>query len=159
MSYDTDFYAWTQAQAEALRRLGRERINTPDAVDWENVAEEIESMGRSDKREIESRLDVLLQHLLKLAYSADTAPRSGWMETVDEQRDQLSRRLRESPSLRRYPKEILMEMYPAARRKAQRDASVRTLPPICPFDLDSQILNSDWFPDAPAGHSQAADPS
>jgi len=69
-AYDEDFYAWTQEQATLLRSRQFSQ------VDIENVAEELESMGRSDKRQIDSRLEVLLTHLLKWEHQPENRGRS-----------------------------------------------------------------------------------
>ncbi len=63
--YEADFYGWALEQAEALRQAGRARLNTPKAVDWENVAEELDGLARSEARELRSRYKTLLVHLLK----------------------------------------------------------------------------------------------
>ena len=85
-SYDTDFYAWTQAQAAALR------AKDWPALDLENLAEEIESVGQRDRDSIESQLVRLLLHLLKLTYDPATRPRRGWRVTVADARERVARR-------------------------------------------------------------------
>jgi DNA polymerase III delta prime subunit len=69
--YDEDFVVWTERQAEILRRLAREGSNLP--LDWDNLAEEVESLGKSDRREVESYLERILEHLIKLRYSPSAA--------------------------------------------------------------------------------------
>ena len=92
--YEGDFALWAEQQAAHLRagRFG--------ALDIENVAEEIESLSRSDKREVVSRLATIIEHLLKLAFSADEQPRAGWWHTVRRERHKIEELLQESPSLR-----------------------------------------------------------
>lgn len=148
--YDSDFQLWVQEQAAALRQAALDRVNLP--LDWCNLAEEIESMGRSERHEIFNRLTVLLEHLLKLAYSPDEAPRRGWRATVRTQRRALRRLLADSPSLRRLPEQSLAELFAEACEDAADDPSVRDLPQICPFDLDDEILNEDFFPNLPSDH-------
>ena len=63
MSRESDFHDWTQTPAAALRRAERARVNTPDTIDWPHIAEELEIMGASERNEIRSRLQVLLEHL------------------------------------------------------------------------------------------------
>lgn len=123
-AYDEDFYAWTQAQAQELRRAGAERNNAP--VDWENVAEEIEGMGRSQKSEIDSRLGVLLVHLLKWVFCPDLRERCerGWRLTIREQRKKLIREIKDSPSLRPYVAEIFADVYADASLRAAVEADV-----------------------------------
>ena len=92
-TYDTDFYSWTQQQANLLK-TGR----FLDA-DLENIIEEIESMGRSEKRELESRLTVLLQHLLKWQYQPERRGKS-WELTIRNQRRAIALHLKKVPSLK-----------------------------------------------------------
>src|SRR5260370_35065042 len=111
-AYDEDFYAWTQEQATLLRS------GQFSQVDIENVAEELESMGRSDKREIDSRLEVLLVHLLK--WQAQVGFRSGsWSGTIREQRGRIQDLLTESPSLRAQ----VASISPTLHHRAPREAS------------------------------------
>ena len=91
--YDTDFYSWTRHNAELLRQ------GKFSELDIENVAEEIESMGRRDKRELISRLAVLMAHLLKWAFQPDRRCNS-WLYTIKEQRIKVRKLLEESPSLK-----------------------------------------------------------
>src|SRR5712691_611546 len=93
VAYDDDFFAWTQEQARLLR-AGELTI-----VDAENLAEEIESVGRSDRREIRNRLIVLLAHLLKWGHQQRRRGVS-WSDTIAEQRLQIDSVLVDSPSLR-----------------------------------------------------------
>jgi hypothetical protein len=113
--YERDFFLWTQEQAEALRRAAREaREGSNLPLDWENLAEEIESLGKSDKREILSLLEVLVEHLLKLAASPADLPRAQWRKEVRAFRRKLNVLLRESPSLRVQIPAFLQEAIAAA---------------------------------------------
>ncbi|KAA0576749.1 DUF29 domain-containing protein [Azospirillum sp. Sh1] len=140
-AYDEDFYAWTQAQAQELRRAGAERNNAP--VDWENVAEEIESMGRGQKSEIDSRLGVLLVHLLKWMFCPDLRERCerGWRLIVREQRKKLIREIKDSLSLRPYIASIFADVYSDARLRAAVEADVPDghFPVEPPFTLDQAL--------------------
>src|SRR5947209_2970432 len=78
--YDEDFVAWTQQQAEALRSAARGKTNHP--LDWENLAEEIESLGKSDRRELHSQIYRIIRHLAKLQFSSAEEPRRGWRESI-----------------------------------------------------------------------------
>jgi hypothetical protein len=82
--YDEDFLLWTQQQAKLLREAAERRVNFP--LDWENLAEEIESLGKSQRSELRSRLMTIIEHLLKLEYSSAREPRNGWRETVGRTR-------------------------------------------------------------------------
>jgi len=140
--YDTDFNQWIEETAKTLK------AGNFQALDLENLIEEIESMTRSDKREIVNRLKVLIMHLLKLKYQPNKKTRS-WQTTINEQRDQIELVLEDSPSLKPYLALKLDDCY----KKAKRDAIAETnlpssaFPPECPFTQE-QILTAGWFPDA-----------
>src|SRR4051812_23384533 len=95
--YDEDFVLWTERQADSLRLAARQPSNIP--LDWENLAEEIESVGKRDRREVESLVLNILVHLAKLAHSPAQRPRRGWLRQVKEARRRLTRILQDSPSL------------------------------------------------------------
>jgi len=78
--YEKDFFRWTEQQSSALREAARSTTNLP--LDWENLAEEVESLGRSQRHELRGRIAVILEHLLKLEHSPANDPRRGWMETI-----------------------------------------------------------------------------
>ena len=149
--YEQDFYRWTQDQAAALRALAEQGANLP--VDWENVAEEIESLGRSDRREIISRLRKIIEHLLKLECSPAQAPRSGWRRTVTLQRIGIARTLDESPSLRRElptlieqaDKDAARLAVDAPREHGETEAALRTKLLEGSRYTPDQLLG-DWFP-------------
>ncbi len=150
-AYDEDFYAWTQAQAREIRRAGAERLNAP--IDWENVAEEIECMGESERSEIVSRLRVLIPHLLKWMYCPELRERCerGWRLTIDEQRDRLVRDLERSPSLGPYSRGIFEATYRKCRLIAadQAEADLARFPADPPFTLDQALdpaYPADLFP-------------
>lgn len=140
-AYDEDFYAWTQNQAAELRRAGAERNNAP--IDWDRVAEEIEDMGRSQRSAIESRLSVLVVHLLKWLYCPDLRERCerGWRLTIREQRDRLNREIGDSPSLRPFVVQIFRQTYDLARLRAATEADVpdEHMPAEPPFTLDQAL--------------------
>jgi Domain of unknown function DUF29 len=98
--YDTDTLLWSERQADLLRRLAAgEQVNAQ--VDWENVAEEIDSVGKSQRIALASHVGVVLEHLMKLEASPAIEPRRGWEETVRRARLDIKRLLEDSPSLRR----------------------------------------------------------
>ncbi|CAK0763846.1 conserved hypothetical protein [Gammaproteobacteria bacterium] len=139
--HDQDFYAWTQQQLEIMR------LGDLSKVDLENWMDEIESMGASERRELESRIIVLLQHLLKWQFQPNQRS-GGWLGTIDEQRTQLEILLRQSPSLKRlYPESVVLA-YPKARRKAawETGATLQSLPESCPYSLN-EILDEEFLPD------------
>ena len=142
IGYDQDFALWSSQQA-ALLRAGRF-----DAVDIENVAEEIESLGRSDRRQIANRMKVLLAHLLKARYQPEQDKR-GWKSTIVEQRRRILGLIDEGPSLKAVPPNVLDEEYKFARADAA-DATglaLRTLPETCPFTIE-QVLDLGYYPEA-----------
>ncbi len=96
--YEKDFVRWTEQQAAALRDAASLRTNLP--LDWENLAEEIDSLGRSQKRELRSRIAVIIAHLIKLECSPAVDPRARWMETIGRERSDVELLLDDSPSLR-----------------------------------------------------------
>lgn len=148
--YEADFYEWTLSQAAVLRRLAAERSNSE--LDLEHLAEEIESMAGSDRRELLVRLELILVHLIKLAYCFYVEPRRQWSNSVQAQRGSIVQLLKQSPSLRRLMPDMLPEAYEAALEKARTETIDLTMdePPIwCPFDLDEQVLDRNYIPEPP----------
>ena len=139
--YETDFYAWTQEQGARIRARAH------NDIDWENVAEEIESVGRSDKYEIEHRLEVLLLHLLKWKYQPEKQ-KPGWLATIREQRSRLERRIEDSPSLRNFPSLVIHDAYRVARAKAEEETGIafEVFPESCPFSV-TQVMDREFLPD------------
>ena len=138
--YETDFYAWTQRQAALLRAEEFEQI------DWNNLIEEIESLGRSEKHEVESRLIVIIMHLLKLQQQPARRTRS-WNVTISTQRVDLERLLADNPSLRARLPESVNQVYTDAVKKAAAETGLdkRTFPVQCPWSAD-QILDEEFWP-------------
>lgn len=144
--YDTDFYAWTQDQAAKLR--ARAAFDHRGDIDWENTAEEIEGVGRSERREIRTRMGVLLQHLLKWRFQPGRRSDS-WRSTIAEQRLHIGEVLIDSPSLRGFPAEALGWAYDWAVREAVRETVLPAthFPALCPFTVDA-MLDPDFLPEA-----------
>ena len=139
--YETDFALWSERQADALRR------RAANEIDWDNVAEEIESLSRSDKREIRNRLEVLLQHLLKWARQPEQRS-SGWRGTIVEQRRRLQQLVKESPSLHNYPASRLSEAYDGGREDTQIETELTDLPLACPWTIE-QVMDHAFRPEPP----------
>jgi hypothetical protein len=136
--YERDTAAWAQQQSEALRR------RAVDEIDWDNIAEEIEDLAASEKREIRNRLAVICEHLLKWAHQPDQ--RSGsWRGSVVEARDRIADVLEESPSLKPYPATQLAKSYNAGRRKAAAETGLIGLPEACPWTIE-QLLDQAFWP-------------
>jgi hypothetical protein len=148
--YERDYVAWTEEQGRRLREAGQRKINLD--LDFENLAEEVESMGRSETRSMNSALIRVIEHLLKLAHSPAEAPRAGWRQTIVTQRGEALEEIETSPSLRQ--KIDLARLYARGRKQAlvglEADGlGPRDLPETCPFTLE-QILDEEWWPDRPA---------
>jgi hypothetical protein len=144
--YEKDFVLWAEEQAAALRDAARAGTNLP--LDWENLAEEIDGLARSQRRELRSRLAVILEHLIKLEHSPALDPRAGWMETIDRERADIEDLLGDSPSLRREVAQMIEQIGPrtarlAARRLLGYGVIETTLP--APRYSEEQVLG-DWFP-------------
>jgi Domain of unknown function DUF29 len=144
--YDTDFYAWTQQQAAALRQKDLATL------DLEHLAEEVEDLGRNVRKGIGSQLQRLLLHLLKWCYDPATEPRRGWRITMRHARQEIADDLAENHSLHGYPAERLAVAYQRARRDAADETglSLATFPETCPWTL-AQVLNEDFLPEAIEG--------
>ena len=144
--YDQDFFEWTARNARLLRegRLAE--------ADIERIAEEIEDVGKRDQREVRNRLKVLLTHLLKWKTQPELrfldGGRSGWLDTIREQRSQLESIFEQSPSLEQYGRESLSKIF----CKAADDAVYETklprnhFPVECPFTFE-QILDPAFLPE------------
>jgi hypothetical protein len=147
--YDDDFYAWTQYQAEVLRSV-RIRDNR---FDRENVAEEIEDLGKNYRDAVRSTVRRILEHLLKLAHSPATDPRADRMMSIAEARDALKDQM--TPTLRHDVETMLERLYQDACHHAEialyrfgEAAAAVALPAACPYSLD-HIVEDRWYPDPP----------
>jgi hypothetical protein len=141
--YDTDVAAWAQRQAGALRR------RAANEVDWENVAEEIEGVAASQKREARSRLRVISEHLLTWRHQRQRRHQGqSWRNTVDEQRRELQELFEDSPSLRGFAEGALAPAFVTARQDVERKTGKGLDLPndTCPWSLE-QILSLDFLPD------------
>lgn len=142
--YEDDFHAWCTQQAARLR--GRARPGANDGLDYENLAEEIETLGRSDRRAIKSQLRLLLAHLLKWRYQPERRGAS-WEDTIFNARIAIADLLKESPSLGAFTREAIGETYPLSLRDAASETglSKRALPDACPFTHD-EVFDQDFLP-------------
>jgi hypothetical protein len=144
--YETDVALWAERQAAALRR------RAGNEIDWENVAEEIESLSRTDKREIRSRLAIICADLLKWRFQPDARSNS-WRSSIDQSRDEIADIIKESPSLAAYPPLQLGDAYGRGRRAAARETGIADLPTLCPWTA-TEVLDPDFWPEA--GQENAA---
>jgi hypothetical protein len=147
--YEQDFYAWTQTTANLIR------AGQWYDIDRDALAEEIESLGKSEQHELSNRLSPLLEHLLKLAIAALRFPHAlsraerGWRATVKTQRLHIAHVLRDNPSLRPTVPRALADAYEVARVQAAvaLDIEEVTIPETCPWTPE-QVLNADFWPGA-----------
>jgi hypothetical protein len=140
--YDTDFYAWTQQQAQALR------AKEWAALDLAHVAEELESVGMDEKHAITQQLQRLLHHLLKWQYQPTHRTRS-WRVSIDQARDRIDDVIERSHSLQTYPAQRLALAYRRARRDAITVTGLlpATFPEACPWTVE-QVLDEAFLPEA-----------
>ena len=138
--YDTDFFVWCHEQARLVRE-GRFA-----ELDIENVAEELESMARSDKHQIRRRLKVLVAYLLKWRYQPGFRTPS-WRRTIRDQREEIVSIVKGSPSLKGFPESQALDRYHAGRLAASEETGIdyTLFPEECPFTPE-QILDPDFLP-------------
>jgi hypothetical protein len=139
--YDKDVAAWAFEQAEHLRS------HHWSALDVENIAEEIESVGRSEKRELGSRMSVLIAHLLKWQIQPDHRTRS-WLRTIRHQRQRLDRLLQKMPSLKSCldDGEWLGDAFEEAVELASKETGMDDFPEQLQWTAN-QVLDTSFLPD------------
>jgi hypothetical protein len=139
--YNQDFYLWIETTAKQLK------AGNFTEIDLENLIEEIESMGRSEKRALESNLVVLLMHLLKYKYQPEKCSKS-WLSTIFEHRRRLNKQFQDSPSLKKYFLETFAECYQDARQQASIETGLDLdiFPLESPFNTD-ECLNKEFLPE------------
>ncbi|MBD1844571.1 DUF29 domain-containing protein [Cyanobacteria bacterium FACHB-63] len=139
--YETDYLRWIETTVHRLRDRDY------DTIDWDNLIDEIEDMGRSERHRLESNLVIVLLHLLKWQYQP--GKRSGsWEASLLEHRRRIRKALQTSPSLEPYLENIVAESYSAATKQAKAETGLplETFPTDCPYDVAS-ILDDDFLPD------------
>jgi len=139
--YDRDFYAWTQEQAILLQKHNWEQI------DLANLIEEIQTLGRQERKELRNRLGVLLGHLLKWQFQPQRRSNS-WVATIKEQRRRIIDLLEESPSLQSYLEEALQVGYADGIDLAVQETNLpyETFPTFSPYTLE-QALDAEYLPE------------
>jgi len=142
--YETDFYGWIQQQADRLRARNFAQL------DIDNLTEEIQDMGRSEKRELRSRLTVLFLHLLKWQYQPARRGRS-WELSIKEQRFEIGYHLAGNPSLKPLLPEIVDIAWQGAKIQAERETGLNgdTFPAQCPWTFE-QAMDEHFWPATPA---------
>ena len=152
-AYKEDFVAWSKEQAEALRAEARAGSN--QKLDWENLAEEIESSGVSQLRELKSQIRRVIERLLTLEFSRATDPRRGWVESIGDARSEIELVLDDSPSLKWEIGAAISSGYKHAARKAifaleecgELDPAIAARIHVRTY-TEKEILD-DWFPPKP----------
>ncbi|MDB9436452.1 hypothetical protein BMF77_02204 [Dolichospermum sp. UHCC 0315A] len=139
--YNSDFYGWTKTQAQLLRE---EKWETLDKL---NLIEEIETLGRQERRELTNRLALLLGHLLKWQHQPEKRSNS-WLATIREQRTQIKRILADSPSLKSYLEEAFLLSYQDGINLAVKETNLpyETFPENCHYEI-TQILEPEFLPE------------
>ncbi|MDB9315869.1 DUF29 domain-containing protein [Spirulina sp. CS-785/01] len=135
--YDQDYYAWLKVNLERIKGQDFEQI------DWVNLIEELEEMGRREKKAIFSNLKILLIHLLKYKYQSEKRSNS-WLFTIEEHRQRIQEDLENSPSLRGYLLENYAKCYEKARKLAALETGIdiKDFPDISPFTVE-EILDDE----------------
>ncbi|MDO4997322.1 MAG: DUF29 domain-containing protein [Neisseria sp.] len=141
-TYETDFAKWAAEQAGLLR------AGLVNSIDFKNLAEEIEDMGRSEQRELENRLQVLICHLLKWKFQPERRG-SSWLATIREQRRRIDRRLKESPSLRSRLNnaEFYADIWLDGVAEAIRETGLDDIFPESPIWTADEVLESAFLPE------------
>jgi hypothetical protein len=140
--YDIDFALWIEDTVNQLKSRNIENL------DWDNLIEEIESLGKRDKRELESRLTTLFEHALKRCYVLLPDCYRGWEVTISRTQQDIKKQLRDSPSLRNYLQEIYLNCYQEALGNMQIEYDAE-FSDICPFPQDVDILLTGKFWETP----------
>ncbi|MBW4682621.1 MAG: DUF29 domain-containing protein [Microcoleus vaginatus WJT46-NPBG5] len=140
-TYLADFNAWIDQTTQLLRDRHWHEI------DVEHLIEEIEDLGKSERRGITSQLTRLLLHLLKWQYQPQRRSDS-WLDSITDARTQIELAIEDSPSLRDYPAQQLEESYQRARRQAakQTTLNISVFPEECPYSW-GLVLDEDWLPE------------
>lgn len=138
--YESDYYLWLQTIVESMK------AGDLTAIDWENLIEEIEEMGRREKRAVFSNLKILLMHLLKYKYQPQKRSNS-WLFTILEHRQRLQEDFEASPSLKNYFRQCFEKCYLSARQLAATETGLPlvSFPEKSPFTPE-ETLNTDFLP-------------
>ncbi|NEP02748.1 MAG: DUF29 domain-containing protein [Symploca sp. SIO2E9] len=138
--YETDYLRWLETTVQKLR------AQDYGNVDWQNLIEEIEDLGKSERRRLESNLAVILLHLLKWEFQPEQR-KGGWEASIIEHRQRLRRALKDSPSLQPYLESIFAEIYAEARKRARAETGLPldTFPIQCPYKT-TEVLDDDFLP-------------
>lgn len=141
INYHQDYYGWTQEQANLIK------TGKFSDLDIENLIEEIEDMGKTERREVTSRMAIVLLHLLKWTYQPERRGTS-WKRSIDIQRLEFKKVIKGNPSLKPQLKEILESAYNQATLDAFKETGleIETFPEICPWTIE-QVSQDEFYPD------------
>jgi hypothetical protein len=147
--YDTDILEWSERQSALLRRLAAgENIN--DQIDWPNIIDEVETVGRSERAALRSHIALVLEHLMKLQASPSEDPRAGWKLTVIRARRDIERSVEDSPSLRAVVAGMVADEMPSVRKLVGATLAAYGEHPRVEIDgltySQDQVLG-EWFPE------------
>lgn len=139
--YETDYLQWIEATIVQMKQ------HNYGAIDWENLIEEIEDMGRSERRSLESNLTVILLHLLKWQFQPERRSNS-WQASIAEHRRRIRKAFKDSPSLKPYLEEVFAECYEDAIELASIETGLpaSTFPRSCPY-TSAQALETSFLPE------------
>jgi hypothetical protein len=147
--YDTDILEWSERQSALLRRLAAgENIN--DQIDWPNIIDEVETVGRSERAALRSHIAVVLEHLMKLQASPAPDPRAGWKVTVIRARRDIDRSLEDSPSLRSAVAGMISDELASARKLVGASLAAYGEEPRVEIDrlaYSRDQVVGEWFPE------------
>lgn len=138
--YDEDLTLWAKNTAQLLRE------KQWDVIDWEHLIEEVEDLGKSERSAIASQMERVMVHLLKWQYQPQRRSDS-WLDSINDGRSQIRRKIEDSPSLKGFPEQILEKEYVRARRETARQTQLdlNRFPESCPFSVGQLI--GDWLPE------------
>jgi hypothetical protein len=147
--YDTDVLSWSEHQGALLRRRAAGELVNDTDLDWPNIAEEIESLGRSERSALRSHIATVIEHLIKLQASPATDPRNGWKETINRARDDIERALVDSPSMRGLIGKMIADETARSARLVARSLALYAEQPrldIAALTFTEDQVLGDWFP-------------
>lgn len=147
--HETDVVAWSERQSALLRRVAAgEQVN--EHIDWANIIDEVETVGRSERAALQSHIAVVIEHLIKLQASPATEPRNGWKESVLRARSVIEANLEDNPSLRRAVAGMVRDQTVRCRKTVRAVLALyreRSLVEIDSLEFTEDQVLGDWLPD------------
>ena len=153
-AYDTDVLAWSEQQASLLRRRASGELVNDTDLDWPHIAEEIESLGQSERYRLRSHIGTVVEHLIKAEASPAADPRNGWKRSVRIARRDIRRCLKASPSLRHEIARMIVDETQDAKQDVAatlQDYGEQSRVGIEDLvgSIEEQVLEP-WFPEEPS---------